>query len=253
MVIATHVVYSSTEREKYPYLLATYWRIIKRSDLFNHEHEQALARERAKYMRNTREKRKVFMVLPRDSVPWSTMKEKQRNMNKCISPAALLRAVTKKKSVHREKWHLRTRASASSTTTDKTLFPKENKRGMGARRCLSPFDARNSQRGDPGCRARRKMQLEETVVALTRESSAIHRRQPWILMDLFSPRGAFGRNDADLHYAIYARIVSRYIHGCMLTKEDGESPFAASFFFSFYLFPYIFFIFASIHDPSRAI
>jgi len=50
-------------------ILATYWRIIKRSDLFNHEHEQALARERAKYMRNTREKRKVFMVLPRDSVP----------------------------------------------------------------------------------------------------------------------------------------------------------------------------------------
>ena len=113
----------------------------------------------------------------------------------------------------------------------KLCFP-----GRNARRCLSPFDARNSQRGDPGCRARRKMQLEETVVALTRESSAIHRRQPWILMDLFSPRGAFGRNDADLHYAIYARIVSRYIHGCMLTKEDGESPFAASFFSLFISF-----------------
>lgn len=60
MVVATHVVYSSIESAKYP---SMYWRITKRSDLFNHEHEQALVCERAKYMRNTGEKRKAFMVL----------------------------------------------------------------------------------------------------------------------------------------------------------------------------------------------
>jgi len=98
-----------------------------------------------------------------------------------------------------------TRAYAGSATTDKTLFPGENTRGTDARRCLGPFDVGYFP-------ARRSGLQSSPKNAIGRNGRCAYARKlrypPAAAMNFdgsFSLRGAFGRNDADLHYAIYAR------------------------------------------------
>lgn len=180
--------------------------------------------------RNTRER-----IFPRstygfrDSAPWSAMKEKRRNMNKCISPAALLCAAREKRGVHREKRHPRTRAYASSATMDKTLFPGENTRGMGATIRALQSSSRKMHVGRNGrCAYTRKLRYPPAV-AMNFDRS-------------FSPPRSFRPERRWFALCnLCARIVSRYI-----LRERR-------LFLSLTLLPYILFIIASIHGPSRAI
>lgn len=144
----------------------------------------------------------------RDSAPWSAMKEKRRNMNKCISPAAILCAATEKRGVHREKWHLSGRVHTPARRRWLKLCSPGRIREEWARGCASV----HSMPGIPGATIRscREPAPKNAVgrngrCAYTRKLRYPPAWWPWILIDLFPPRGAFGRNDADLHYAIYAR------------------------------------------------
>lgn len=110
--------------------------------------------------------------------------------------------------------------------------------------------------------ARRKMQLQETVVALTREKAPFYppayiQRATMNFDGSFFPRGAFGRNDADLHYAIYVRDLRARPHsfaiyvvvGCARRKN---TPFRSVRVSPFFSFPYLFFIITSRFAVSLA-
>lgn len=151
-------------------------------------------------------------------------------MNKCISLAVPLRATTGKRSVHREKWHPRKRAYISSATTNKTLFPGENTRARNGRE--RGGSSVHSIPGIPGA-AIQAAELAEKYgrnVALTRESSAIHCRRPWILMDLSSPpppRGKLSPGTMPICIMQFTRAHSFKIYTWLHVLAKDESCLAA--------------------------
>lgn len=169
-------------------------------------------------------------------------------MNKCISLAVPLRATTGKRSVHREKWHPRKRAYISSATTNKTLFPGENTRARNGRE--RGGSSVHSIPGIPGA-AIQAAELAEKYgrnVALTRESSAIHCRRPWILMDLSSPpppppAGSFRPERCRFALCnLHARIVLRYIRDCTCSRKTNPvSPRMHLLFSLSFPLPYMFY------------
>lgn len=102
---------------------------------------------------------------------------------------------------------------------------------------------------------RRKMQLQEAVVALTRESSAlsagIYSERPWILMDPFSPAELSAGTTLicimQFTCAIYTRAPARFLD----IRGWSGSPKEYSLFLSFFLF--IFYSHLAIRGFSRAI
>lgn len=125
----------------------------------------------------------------------------------------------KAESAHREKWCLWTRVYVDTTTADKPLSPVPRRKYIQS--CVSVHHSMPAI-PDAAIRvaARRKMQSQETVVALTRESSAlstgVYSERPWILMDPLAPAELSAGTTLicimQFTCAIYerARIVSRY-------------------------------------------
>lgn len=170
-------------------------------------------------------------------------------MNKCIS-LALPRETGGKNAWRRETESCASREMTSpgacipTTTADKTLSLVPRRKYTESCVSLRPFNACNSRRGDSGCSSPKNAVARNGRCAYARKLRFIHRhiyiqRATMNFDGSFFPRGAFGRNDADLHYAIYVRdlrarvrVVSRqiYLVGCARRKN---TPFVFLFFFLF--------------------
>lgn len=139
----------------------------------------------------------------RDSVPWSAMREKQWNMNKCISHVPPCYGGEKKRA-SREMTFPWACVHQLGDDKIKLCFPGRVHTRNGREEVTRSI----RYRGIPSA-AIHAAELAEKYSWKKRCAYTRKLRYPLsAAMNFdgsFSPRGAFGRNDADLHYAIYTR------------------------------------------------
>lgn len=163
-------------------------------------------------------------------------------------------------------------------TTDKTrslVSPVGKEKNRASRgECPIPASIQRrqfSRRGDSAALPRRKMQLDEETVAQWRLRESFALPTTMNFDGSFSPVGsAFGRNGADLHYAIYARARAserlfvrslEILRGSLAKDVESVSSFCVSSFLSFlrafslslsffYIFYLVFFIIAAVSLPT---